>query len=570
LNKYAPIILFAYNRPQFTRRTLQSLQLNTLAANSALFVFSDGPKQNATEEDAKKIEAVRQLVNEKKWCGTITLIAAETNKGLAPSVIDGVSKIMNKYGRAIIIEDDVELSPYFLQFMNEALEKYQDEERVLSIGSWNYYYHTKKTSTFFSHLPDTIAWATWQRAWNLFEPDSEKLYQQLKQQNKLHLFNVNDRFNYEQMLQQQIDGKVSSWAIRWTGSAVLNNTLTLYPVQSLSKHIGFGNDSTHVKSADYNKDLQLADKPVVIDTIPILENFDAVNTWIDFEENIRPVKTSLKKRIKQFILQPLKALKQQRILRRVKNIFKKPKYGWSGSYSTWQEAKSYCTGYDAQPIIDKVKAAAVKVKNGEAAYERDGVLFDKIYYSWPLLSHLLLAAYQNNGKLSVLDFGGSLGTSYFQNRHYLQQLPQAQWSVVEQEHYVTIGKNQIAGNGLDFFYTPQEAIDKRGPHNVLLINCVLPYIEKPYELLQQLKQHHFDYIIIESTYFNYQLFDRICIQKVPPTVYDASYPCWLLNYQKVKEQFTDIYNVVAEYETGIYIYVDGEKVNYKSVVLKRK
>ncbi|MDX1937821.1 MAG: methyltransferase, TIGR04325 family [Flavihumibacter sp.] len=566
----APIILITYNRPHFTKRTLQTLSENKEAASSQLFVFSDGPKEKAPAELVEKIDEVRRLVTSKNWCGKTTLITSVTNKGLAQSVIEGVSTIMNEYGRAIVIEDDVELSPYFLQFMNEALDKYQDNEKVLSIGSWNYYYHTGSTTTFFTHLPDTIAWATWKRAWNLFEPDSNKLYQQLQQQNKIHLFNVNDRFNYEQMLQQQIDGKVSSWAIRWTGTAVLNNTLTLYPSQSLSKHIGFGSDSTHVKSADYNKDLLLAKEPVVIDTIPVLENFDAVNAWIDFEENIRPVKTSVKKKIKQLILQPLQALKQQRILRRFKNLFKKPKYGWSGSYASWQEAKSYCTGYDAQPIIDKVRAAAVKVKNGEAAYERDGVLFDKIYYSWPLLSHLLLAAHQNNGKLSVLDFGGSLGTSYFQNRHYLQQLQNAQWSVVEQQHYVTIGKNEIAGNGLNFFYTPQEAIEQRGPHNVLLINCVLPYIEKPYELLQQLKQHNFDTIIIESTYFNYQPFDRICIQKVPPAVYDASYPCWLLNYQKIKDQFTDVYAIAAEYETGIYIYVDGEKVNYKSLVLKRK
>lgn len=250
--------------------------------------------------------------------------------------------------------------------------------------------------------------------------------------------------------------------------------------------------------------------------------------------------------------------------------YKPRKHGWFNTSLTWQEAQNQCSGYNAEAILNKIKSSTLKVKNGEAIFERDGIIYDEVYYSWPLLTQFLSIASQNNGQLGVIDFGGSLGTTFFQNKLYINQLKEVKWSVIEQENFVATGQKEIAGGGLDFFYTVEDALKINGIHQVLLMNCVLPYIEKPYDLIKYLLSFSFEYVIIESTYFNYQAQDRICIQKVDPLAYEASYPCWLLDYEKVKLAFLNDYEVFTEYFNDIHFYLDGEKVEYRSIVFKRK
>ena len=293
----APITLFVYNRPQFTLRTLQALSQNELAAESELFIYADGAKANANPAQLAAIAEVRKVIRSENWCKKVTIIESEVNMGLAPSIIRGVTETVNKYGKVIVIEDDVVVSKYFLRFMNEGLEKYKDVNNVFSLGSWNYYYNTAPSDTYFIGLPDTIAWASWKRAWDHFEPDTQKIYDQLKAGDLLHEFNLNGRFPYENMIKHQLEGKVNSWAIRWTATVFLNKSLALYPARSLSKHIGFGADSTHVKTADYNEDLVLADTPIQIEDIPLVNDTAAIDAFINFEKHIRPLKTSYTKKI---------------------------------------------------------------------------------------------------------------------------------------------------------------------------------------------------------------------------------------------------------------------------------
>ena len=118
------------------------------------------------------------------------------------------------------------------------------------------------------------------------------------------------------------------------------------------------------------------------------------------------------------------------------------RHGFSGNFSSWNEAAAMATGYQAAPILDKVKTAVLKVKRGEAVYERDSVLFNEVEYSWPLLATLNWIAAQNNGGLKVVDFGGSLGSSYFQNRKFLEPLD-IKWNVIEQENFVKAGRDEI-------------------------------------------------------------------------------------------------------------------------------
>jgi len=220
----------------------------------------------------------------------------------------------------------------------------------------------------------------------------------------------------------------------------------------------------------------------------------------------------------------------------IMKLFVRSHYGWHGDYKSWEEAQKHTTGYDTPLIVEKVRDALLKVKNGEAVYERDSVLFDEIEYSWPLLAGLLLASSCNHGKLSVLDFGGSLGSSYFQNRKFLDQLSFVSWNIVEQKHFVDEGKKYFENEVLHFYYDVEECVKKEKP-KVLLLLSVLQYLEKPYEMLDYLLSFEFSFVIVDRTLFNLQSKDRITVQKVPPWIYEASYPCWLFDKSKFISYF---------------------------------
>jgi len=203
--------------------------------------------------------------------------------------------------------------------------------------------------------------------------------------------------------------------------------------------------------------------------------------------------------------------------------YKNRKDGWFGDYATWKEAKKASTGYDSDAILQKVRLSLLKVKNGEAVYERDSVIFDEIQYSWQLLSGLLLAASNAKGDLRVLDFGGSLGSTYYQNKKFLDQLDSVSWSVVEQKHFVDAGKKDFEDERLKFYYDVTACVKEQKP-NVLLLSGVLQYIEKPYELIDEILKNDFEFVIVDRTSFSNN--NQIKLQIVPPSIYIASYPCW--------------------------------------------
>lgn len=203
-------------------------------------------------------------------------------------------------------------------------------------------------------------------------------------------------------------------------------------------------------------------------------------------------------------------------------------YGWSGNYKTWEQAQKKSTGYNNEAIIEKVKDALIKVKNGEAIFERDSVLFDKIQYSFPLLSSLQQVALKSNDTLNVLDFGGSLGSCYFQNKGLLNGISTFNWNIVEQEHFVKEGKKNFEDEHLKFYYNMDDCL-KEHKTNVILLSSVIQYIEKPYQLLDEILSKKVEYIIIDRTPVFKTNQDRITIQKVPKKIYEAKYPCWILN-----------------------------------------
>jgi putative methyltransferase (TIGR04325 family) len=224
------------------------------------------------------------------------------------------------------------------------------------------------------------------------------------------------------------------------------------------------------------------------------------------------------------------------------------KYGWFGDYSSWEDAQKDSVGYDSELIFEKVKNSLLKVKNGEAVYERDSVLFDKIDYSWPLLASLLWIAAQKGNCLNIIDFGGSLGSTYFQNRKFLSAVRKLRWNIVEQDNFVNCGEKYFEDDMLKFYYDIGSCMKETNPSTILFSSSI-QYTEKPYDLLANILKNKFEYIIFDLTGFiSNGSRDRLTIQKVPPSIYEATYPCWFLNKEKFLSIFKNNYSLVEEFE----------------------
>ncbi len=221
-------------------------------------------------------------------------------------------------------------------------------------------------------------------------------------------------------------------------------------------------------------------------------------------------------------------------------------YGWRGNYDNWNIAKTKCSGYDSPIILEKVKESALKVKNRQAAFERDSVTFYKPEYSFQLLCSLLWAASLNNGNLNVMDFGGSLGSTYFQNSMILDSLDELNWCIVEQANYAETGKTHFSSERLHFFNSINECYNSYNI-DVVLLSSVLQYVEKPYNLLDELIEFRPTFIVIDRTPFIDKK-DRITIQKVHPKIYKASYPCWFFNKKKFMGHISQQYDLIFEFD----------------------
>ena len=239
----APIALFTFKRPEHTRRTLLSLAENANFLNSPLFIYCDGARH---ADESAQVEELRQLVND--WPHpNKSVIIRERNWGLANSVIDGVTVQCDTFGKVIVVEDDMVVSPHFLNFMNTALDKYQHDDGIISIHGYSYPIDSLP-EVFFIKGPGCWGWATWKRGWDLFEADGQKIYDELQRKKLMYRFNMLGSYPYKQMLHDQIHGLNDSWAIRWYASALLRDKLTLHPGISLVSNIGLDGSGTHCGS----------------------------------------------------------------------------------------------------------------------------------------------------------------------------------------------------------------------------------------------------------------------------------------------------------------------------------
>ena len=268
MQTYAPIALFTYNRADHTRRAVESLLQNAEAKDSDLFIFSDGPKN---EKTVRGVADNREYIHTVTGFKTVTIVEREKNWGLANSLIAGITDVINKYGRVIVVEDDLILSPYFLKFMNDGLEKYKDDDRVGTITGFVPPIEEKLPETFFLTYFQCWGWATWKRAWDLLETDARPLLKGLRFKRKK--FDVGGGVcNYGNLYCQKV-GLVDSWYLRYYASLFLKGKLSLYPGRSVATNEGLDGSGTHC-GAELKRSFEAhnSQTPIKVNDVEVIEN----------------------------------------------------------------------------------------------------------------------------------------------------------------------------------------------------------------------------------------------------------------------------------------------------------
>lgn len=251
-NNLSPIALFVYNRPIHTKRVLDSLVKNPEASKTNLYVFADGPEDINNLEEVQKISEIKSLVLQyAKGFNLITLIERSNNFGLANNIIDGISNVLAMYDTVIVVEDDIVVSCGFLNFMNKSLYLYEDHKKVGTIQGFQFPINfSNDVNTYFDYAVGCWGWATWRDRWKLFEPNGKKLWETINTNNTWEKFNINNSYNFKELLEEQIQGKKNSWAIRWYASLFVNDKLNLYPTTSLTLNIGNDGSGYHKSKQD--------------------------------------------------------------------------------------------------------------------------------------------------------------------------------------------------------------------------------------------------------------------------------------------------------------------------------
>ncbi len=256
---FAPVVIFCYNRPGCLESTIEHLAKNDLAASTHLYIFSDGAASSADEPE---VSQVRQYLKSVSGFAELTVIEAPANNGLAKSIIEGVSMVLQLHSRVIVLEDDLLTSENFLNFMNESLRFYEHNERVFSISGYTvpirfpaYWVY----DNYFTHRASSWGWATWKNRWTPIDwtvSDYKDFATNIPARKKFNQMGS----DLAGMLDRQMSGKINSWAIRWCYHQFKCNTYTVFPCTSKVENIGFTTAATHTKPVQFSRFATSIDK----------------------------------------------------------------------------------------------------------------------------------------------------------------------------------------------------------------------------------------------------------------------------------------------------------------------
>ena len=242
---YSPVCLFTYSRLNETILTIDALKNNFLASKSDLIIFSDGPKNNRSEKEVKNVRDYLKGISGFK---SIVIYESPINKGLAKSIIEGVTQVISIYGSVIVLEDDLITSKNFLNYMNQSLDFYKNNEKVYSISGYTPPIKSFIDDVYFTKRASSWGWATWKNRWLEIDWELERYRHVISSKDFKNNFNKmgSDMFK---MLQDQLSGKINSWAIRWCLHQFVNDSFTVFPTKSKVQNIGTGLNATHTKDS---------------------------------------------------------------------------------------------------------------------------------------------------------------------------------------------------------------------------------------------------------------------------------------------------------------------------------
>ena len=279
----APIVLFVYNRLDHTKQTIEALQKNELASDSELFIYSDAAKNETAQE---KVHEVREYIKNIEGFKKVTIIKREKNWGLANSIIDGVTKIVNEYGKIIVLEDDLVTSPYFLKFMNKALEFYKNEKKVWHISGWNYPIDAKGMDDMFLwRVMNCWGWATWADRWTYYEKDVEKIINEFTNDD-IKRFNLDGAENFWSQVTANKEKRINTWAIFWYATIFKQDGLCLNPTQTFVENIGHDGSGIHC-----------TDKKSYQDVVNLKHDFNFISNFTESKQHLDIITKYMKKNI---------------------------------------------------------------------------------------------------------------------------------------------------------------------------------------------------------------------------------------------------------------------------------
>ncbi len=543
---YAPIVLFVFDRPMHAMAVIRALAMSDLAQYSDLIVYSDYSKEQTRYRKIKVLRKYLKSVNQFK---SIKIIERSENFGLSKSLISGIDEVLEQYEKVIVLEDDLIPSRFFLEYMNEGLDKYKNDPSVACIHGYVYPVKGELPTAFFLRGADCWGWGTWRASWKLLNQDGSALYKNLRDKKLLKEFNFNNTYPYSSMLLKQSKGKVDSWAIRWYASAFLNNKKTLYPGKSLIKNIGMDSSGSHCDETDIF-DVNLHESNIDISNVDDEISIYAKNQFEEFFRKIQKnrFKVILKRSLKLLNIQNIKIKLKKIISKRLQQILNRVLnrgIRFNGSYQSWGVAKNNCSGYGESNILSRVLSSSLKVSSGSYAYERDSVLFEKPEYDWELINCLLDSKLSLNSQLTVIDFGGSLGSTFFKNRKIIELLGGVEWNIVEQKNFVEAGKKFIAKgvSNLQFYDSLKQCLRESQPIFCLLSSS-LQYVQDYKSVLKQIEGSSVQFLFIDRTPFIDAVNDVYSIQIVPPSVYKASYPIRIFSRKLFDDVMRDSWRLI--------------------------
>lgn len=475
------ICVFAYKRPDHLHACLSALLKNEEARDLDLRVYVDGPRQLSDEYAQQKVLSV---CNQPWPFLSFKVIQREANEGLYKSLTGGITETLCDYDSVIVVEDDIEASPFLIRYLLGGLSLYLDAKNVASIHGYTPPIKQQLPETFFLRGADCWGWATWRDQWDFFRHDAAAMAQEIRHQGLVHEFNLNGNYDYLGMLDARAAGLNNSWAICWHASCFLANKLTLYPGKSLVKNIGLDGSGEHCGPSKVMA-TEASQSPVQVAKIPIEVNPSVYSKYCNHFSSDRPRNLPLKA-----IAAKIKNKFLQLVNRNNHSLF-----ALIGPYDSYEEAAQRSSGYESKVILDKVYKAVVDVLEGNFAYERDGTAF-AMRPSIDNLRRLLSAFLKENDV--VVDFGGGFGGSFINNRDLFRD--SNSYIVVEQSNFVEAGRELSKKYGL-----PIQIIDNLCylpvKPDIIILSSVLQYIPNAEQVLRKVAELMPRLIIVDRTAF---------------------------------------------------------------------